>query len=137
MYHSLKRSKNNVSIGIFDLDHFKKLNDTYGHTTGDLILKHFADILQESIRKSDFVVRYGGEEFLMLFSLCNKNMAKEIVENRIRKQVAESVIEVDGKEIRYNFSCGICDTANNFQELIKRADEKLYIAKKTRGVTIV
>ncbi len=136
MYHSLKRVEKDISLAIFDLDHFKKLNDTYGHTTGDLILKHFANILQDSIRQSDFVVRYGGEEFLMFFSSCNKDMAKKIVEERIRKKVIDSVVEVDNKKIKYNFSCGICDTADSFQELIKKADEKLYKAKEIRGITV-
>ncbi len=137
MYYSLRRLEKPVSIAIFDLDHFKQLNDTYGHMAGDMVLKNFAKILQESIRGSDFVVRYGGEEFLMFLGSCNKEMAKQIVEERVRKRVKESELEFDEHKIRYDFSCGICDTADNFEELIKRADEKLYIAKQTRGVTVV
>ncbi len=136
LYYSLKRLDKDVSIAIFDLDHFKKLNDTYGHFAGDMVLKHFANILQQSIRGSDFVVRYGGEEFLMFLGSCDKEMAKSIVEERVRKRVREEPVWIDGEEVYYDFSCGICDSADTFEDLIKKADEKLYLAKKTRGVTI-
>ncbi len=136
LYYSLKRLDKDISIAIFDLDHFKLLNDTYGHFTGDMVLKHFAKILQESIRGSDFVVRYGGEEFLIFLGSCNKEMAKYIVEQRIRNRVHTEPLEVEGQIIEYDFSCGICDTAESFEDLIKKADEKLYIAKKQRGVTV-
>ncbi len=136
MYYSLKRAEKDVSIAICDLDHFKKLNDTYGHLAGDRVLKDFAKILQKSIRGSDFVVRYGGEEFLLFLGSCNKEMAKKIIDERVRQEVRKSQIEYDNQTITYDFSCGICDSADTFEELIKKADEKLYIAKEKRGVTI-
>lgn len=136
MYYSLKRLEKDVSIAICDLDHFKKLNDTYGHLAGDMVLKDFARILQQSIRGSDFVVRYGGEEFLLFLGSCNKEMAKKIIEERVRAEVKKRVIEYDDAKITYDFSCGICDTAETFEDLIKRADEKLYLAKQKRGMTV-
>ncbi len=136
MYYSLKRLEKPVSIAMFDLDHFKKLNDTYGHQVGDLVLKDFAKILQQSIRGSDFVVRYGGEEFIMFLGSCQREKAKEIVEERVRGKVRSSHIDVDGKTIGYDFSCGICDSGETFEEIIKKADEKLYRAKERRGVTV-
>ncbi|MRI84004.1 MAG: hypothetical protein C6I00_06245 [Nitratiruptor sp.] len=136
MYYSLKRLDKDVSIAILDLDHFKQLNDTYGHLAGDLVLKDFARILQNSIRGSDFVVRYGGEEFLLFLGSCNREMAKKIVEERVRKEVERSVVHYDDAAITYNFSCGICDSGESFEELIKGADKKLYLAKEQRGVTI-
>ncbi len=136
MYYSLKRLEKDVSIAIFDLDHFKRLNDTYGHHAGDAVLKHFASVLQKSIRGSDFAVRYGGEEFLLFLGSCNKEMAKRIVEERIRSEVKSSTISYGEEQISYDFSCGICDSADTFENLIKKADEKLYIAKEKRGVTV-
>ncbi len=139
MFYALRRADKDISIAIFDLDHFKKLNDTYGHFVGDMVLKDFAKILQESIRGSDFVVRYGGEEFLMFLGSCDRQMAYNIIEERVRKRVLDRVIHVEDSEIRYNFSCGICDTkcGESFEDIIKKADEKLYEAKEIRGVTIV
>ncbi len=137
MYYSLQRAQKRVSIAIFDLDHFKKLNDTYGHLVGDMVLKDFAQILQKSIRGSDFVVRYGGEEFLMFLGSCDRFKAKEIVEHRIRKKVTQKVIQLEEGDVTYNFSCGICDSGDGFEELIKGAERKLYEAKKSRGVTVV
>ena len=137
LFENLKRQKKPVSIAICDLDHFKKLNDTYGHALGDEVLRHFGAILQESLRKSDFAVRYGGEEFVLFFSNCTKESALKIVEERIRKRVREDVIKMDSQEIRYNFSCGICDSGKSLEELIKRADEKLYQAKRQRGVSVI
>ena len=136
LYHSLRRVEKPVSIAIMDLDHFKNLNDTYGHIAGDLVLKKFANILQESIRGSDFVVRYGGEEFLMFLGSCDKEEAKRIIEQRVREIVKKSYVDYEGERITFDFSCGICDKGECFEELIKRADEKLYEAKKQRGVTV-
>lgn len=74
-----------LSVIMCDIDFFKKVNDTYGHLAGDEVLKSFASILQESIRKSDWVARYGGEEFLVVLNGADKNKAVEIAE-RIRKK---------------------------------------------------
>ncbi|BCD68645.1 diguanylate cyclase [Nitratiruptor sp. YY09-18] len=137
LFYTLKRADKSVSIAICDLDHFKKINDTYGHVAGDMVLKDFAKILQESIRGSDFVVRYGGEEFLLFLGNCNKEYAYQIIEERVRKRVAEQILAYDGSEIRYNFSCGICDSGDRLEDIIQKADEKLYEAKKVRGVTVV
>lgn len=137
MYYSLKRAEKDVSIAICDLDHFKAINDTYGHVAGDLVLKDFAKILQDSIRGSDFVVRYGGEEFLVFLGNCDKEMAYHIIEERVRKKVLGHTIDYDGQEIAYNFSCGICDSGESFEDVVKRADEKLYEAKKQRGITVI
>ena len=138
MFYALRRAGKDVTVAILDLDHFKALNDTYGHIVGDMVLKDFAKILQESIRGSDFVVRFGGEEFLMFLASCDKQKAYELVEERVRKRVLERAVDADGVEVHYNFSCGICDTScsDNFEEIIVEADKKLYEAKKRRGVTV-
>ncbi len=139
MFYALRRADKDVAIAILDLDRFKELNDTYGHIIGDVVLKDFAQILQESIRGSDFVVRFGGEEFLMFLGSCDKERAYTIIEERVRKRVEERVIRIDEYEIRYNFSAGICDTscADTFEGIIAQADQKLYKAKEKRGVTVV
>ncbi|BCD60843.1 hypothetical protein NitYY0814_C1629 [Nitratiruptor sp. YY08-14] len=138
LLENFKRQKKPVSIAILDLDHFKQINDTYGHSIGDEVLRHFGTILQNSLRTGDFVVRYGGEEFVIFFGNCSKEEAKKIIEERIRKKVHEDcIVTDDGKNVHYNFSCGICDSETELKELIKKADEKLYLAKRTRGVCVV
>jgi diguanylate cyclase (GGDEF)-like protein len=81
-----KRYSTKLSLVILDIDHFKQINDTYGHQQRDLILKELANILQRNIRAGDLAVRYGGEEFVLLFSNADKHQALKIIE-RIRNIV--------------------------------------------------
>ena len=135
---SYKRQKRAVSIAICDLDHFKKINDTYGHDVGDKVLKVFSKILLDSMRESDFVVRYGGEEFVIFLGDSTQADAFYVIEERIRKRVLWEGVELkDEEKLYFNFSCGICDEGESIEEMIKCADEKLYEAKKQRGVTVV
>ena len=137
LFETFERQNKPVSIALVDLDHFKKINDTYGHTAGDRVLQHFSQILQESVRGNDFVVRYGGEEFLLFLGGSSKEEALKIVENRIRKKVLKDTIEMDGKKLHYNFSSGIADEEEELEKLIQKADKKLYEAKKKRGVSVI
>ncbi len=125
---------------LFDIDFFKRINDTFGHDAGDFILKSFADLLNNSIRKSDFGVRYGGEEFLVLIRNLKVEDAEKIgfsVAEKIRKKVEESVFEYNGKEIKITVSGGVsCFNFKDFskeklEEKLKEVDEKLYEAKKS------
>jgi diguanylate cyclase (GGDEF)-like protein len=136
LFSSLKRLNRPVSVALIDLDDFKKINDNYGHLAGDLVLKKFAEILQNAIRKNDFVVRYGGEEFVVFLGSCDRFRARDIIEKRVRAVVKSSAVEFEGKKIKFNFSCGICDEAESLEELIKKADKKLYEAKKIKGITV-
>jgi len=122
-----KRYKNKLSLAIFDIDNFKNINDTYGHLAGDHVLIQCADIIKNSIRESDVLARWGGEEFVILFTHTKADEAK-IVAEKIRKSIEEFLFDtVENVTI----SCGLSeisdnDTANTF---LKRADSALYQAK--------
>ena len=111
------------SVAMLDIDFFKKINDTYGHQVGDEILKHFANTIKNSIRKSDYIIRYGGEEFLLFLPNAIKAEAK-LVLYKIRKNLKSY------KDINFTFSAGISNEGDKLAEMIKIADERLYQAKR-------
>ena len=124
-----------LSVMVLDLDHFKSINDTYGHDAGDTVLQEFAELLKGSVRAIDLACRYGGEEFLVAMPDTDKKYAA-IVAERLRERVAEKTILVNGgkDEIQVTVSIGIASTEeggeeDTSQKLIKRADEALYSAK--------
>ena len=120
---------------ILDIDHFKHINDTYGHDSGDKVLKEFADCVSSSVRGIDLACRYGGEEFLV--AMPDTDMAfAEIIAERLRQEIAGRKFVVNGgrDSIQVTVSIGIASTENgaegdSAQKLIKRADEALYKAK--------
>jgi diguanylate cyclase (GGDEF)-like protein len=115
-----------------DLDHFKSINDSYGHDTGDTVLKGFADILRANTRQSEISGRLGGEEFLMVMTHVEKENAM-IAPERIRKQFEALEFTVAGQTFGATASfgmAGFCKTTSpDFKELLKRADTALYAAK--------
>ena len=121
-----------TAVIICDIDFFKKVNDTYGHNAGDAVLMHVADILQRSITKGDEVVRWGGEEFVLLLSQCSVSEAAAFAEN-IRKTVEASVCEFGGETIKVTMSFGVAPLLieRSSDENIREADERLYQAKET------
>jgi diguanylate cyclase (GGDEF)-like protein len=121
-----------ITLAIADLDFFKKINDTFGHLAGDEAIKHFVNIIKRNLRKSDYVFRIGGEEFLILLPNTELKDAVEIVE-RIRKDLEENSLHYDGKEIKITASFGLAevDKEKYINEIIKKADEKLYKAKES------
>ncbi len=128
-----KRHGYPFSIVMLDLDNFKQINDTYGHDVGDAVLKDFARFLYRNLRESDFLFRYGGEEFLILMPFTPKEDVFQVVE-RIRRLLrkSEGVTCGNGKKIEYTFSAGIVQysTESSINELVKKSDEMLYKAKK-------
>lgn len=127
-----KRGVQDCSIAIMDLDHFKKVNDTYGHAAGDEVLVAWVDYIKKNLRKYDRVYRYGGEEFLLSFPGNDQQSVKELIE-RLRKGVPEIVIEGnEAKSIMVTASFGITtlDPVLSVEESISRADIALYEAKK-------
>ncbi len=126
-----------LSIMVLDLDHFKAINDTYGHDAGDKVLQEFADRVRGSVRAIDLACRYGGEEFLIAMPDTDKKYAAVVAE-RLREQVAEKKIVVNGgrDEVAVTVSIGISCTDDGSEEdtsqkLVKRADEALYEAKSS------
>lgn len=118
---------------MLDIDHFKSVNDTYGHSVGDEVLKHLARTLHHVLRTTDVVGRLGGEEFGVLLVQTAEDEAKLVAE-RLLKAVEASVVDIEGETIRYTVSIGLAEGArseNSVDELMKRADLALYNAKDT------
>jgi diguanylate cyclase (GGDEF)-like protein len=135
-----KRHHTPLTLVEFDLDHFKQINDTYGHDIGDLVLKDFADTLKQNIRETDQLFRIGGEEFVLLMPLTTKEQALEVIERIREKLLNEGGIEYQGQKIPYNFSAGIAQFQDEKEvsELYKRADDNLYEAKNSgRGKSVI
>lgn len=128
-----KRDLSELSIVMLDLDYFKVINDTYGHSAGDQVLKNIATCLAGSIRQNDFVVRFGGEEFIIVMPGMPAQQAYERME-LCRKEIEKIVIPHNDKKITITVSAGIasCVTYRETQdELIKMADDALYESKKS------
>ncbi|MEA3383579.1 MAG: GGDEF domain-containing protein [Campylobacterota bacterium] len=127
------------TVLMIDVDFFKKVNDTYGHDVGDVVIKKLALIMKESIRNSDMPVRYGGEEFLILLTNTNKEKAFEIAET-IRNEFSAVTFSGNSEMFSKTLSVGIASYPTNADTLwktIKFADEALYVAKNTgRNKTI-
>ena len=124
----MKRTGRPYTALIMDIDHFKQVNDTYGHETGDRVLQQVAQILQASIRATDFVARFGGEEFLALLPETGPEGALSIAE-KIRVAVAEEKFP-GGKRVTISVggACASCEDADE-DEAVRRADATLYAAK--------
>jgi two-component system, cell cycle response regulator len=118
-----------TGVLMLDLDHFKKINDTYGHLTGDAVLKETAQRITQVVRSYDFVGRYGGEEFLVLLPGCNKEQAEHSGE-RIRLAVTATPVFAAGSEIPVTISIGATATIGGPEtEVLAIADAALYQAK--------
>jgi len=120
-----------LSVIMIDIDYFKNVNDTYGHDSGDMVLRQFAITLKTSIRPVDFLGRYGGEEFMVI---CNaeSDEAMEIAE-RSRQAVEAVLVKIsDSREIQITASFGVAEfrPGDNPTTVIKRADKALYRAKQ-------
>ncbi len=117
---------------MIDIDHFKKVNDTYGHPMGDEVLKHIAMELKAGLRETDILARFGGEEFIILLAHTEAPNAFEVAD-RLRESVKNNPLQMDGKTIKVTISIGIASDAG-FEELtkmIEAADEALYQSKQT------
>jgi two-component system, cell cycle response regulator len=130
----LERDRRPLGVVIVDLDHFKNINDTYGHVAGDAVLREAARRMQNGIRQYDSIGRYGGEEFLILFPGCSEQDCFAQAD-RLRKQLAQAEMSVNDSSLRVTASFGVT-TAMPGQSctqegLIRSADEALYIAKKS------
>ncbi|MDE2400250.1 MAG: GGDEF domain-containing protein [Burkholderiales bacterium] len=118
-------------IGILDIDHFKRVNDTYGHGTGDEVLRSFAQAVQKELRDSDVVARWGGEEFLLMLTECRIGQADAMVD-RVREAIAKVQVSGQYPELRAPFSAGLAEQRfdEDIDETIERADQALYRAKR-------
>lgn len=127
-----QRFKRDMSILMFDVDHFKKVNDTLGHQYGDFVLKELTSIIKTRIRDIDFLARYGGEEFILLLPETNLKQSMHLAEV-LRKLVAEHHFISNGNTMEITISLGvstICKKTCFLEDLIKQADDALYLSKK-------
>ena len=130
LYENAKRENLKLAVIMIDIDHFKKINDTYGHKAGDFILISIAEIFRNNIRKSDTASRIGGEEFCLLLNVKKTTEAYTIME-KIRKTVETNSFIFENKTIPVTISSGITtELENSFDDMIKRADMMLYKAKE-------
>ena len=118
-----------------DVDHFKRINDEYGHAAGDRVLRHLARLLRETIRPADIIGRYGGEEFVMAFLECDEPFAEVVAERlRLRVEGEPFPVDEDGKQcIQVTISAGVAtwnDTARHAGDLVEWADRAVYEAKQ-------
>jgi diguanylate cyclase len=126
-----KRNENRLAVAMIDIDHFKQVNDTYGHDAGDRMLAHVSMIAKSVLRESDALVRYGGEEFLLILPDADIKGA-EFVLDRLRIVIGRSPLMYNQKKIEVTFSGGLArlQEGENGHNLVLRADRALYDAKR-------
>ena len=133
MLHKAQNQDRDMALMILDIDHFKAVNDTYGHDVGDAVLREFAGRLRRNIRGVDLACRFGGEEFVVLMPDTDFRQA-ELVAERVRQSIAERAFEVNaGRPLSVTVSAGAAlneSAADTPETLIKRADVALYRAKR-------
>jgi len=126
------RYQHPLSLLMIDIDHFKLINDTHGHATGDAVLLHFAQLLSRELRENDMIGRIGGEEFAVLLPSSNAEQAARVAE-RMRAAVDQSLIHVRGQPLHFTASFGVAEFQPqelSLESLMARADAALYEAKR-------
>lgn len=132
LHANAKRGNLTITVGVLDIDFFKKVNDTYGHDAGDRVLKAVAKTLQDQFREADVVARMGGEEFCIVGVNINPRNVIEVFD-RARIALREQRIDFEDRVIKVSMSIGICTTTlDSFGAMVNKADEALYTAK-TQG----
>jgi len=131
-----QRSGRPLAVVLMDLDHFKSVNDTYGHEVGDVCLKHVADRLRDRLRASDIVARYGGEEFLLVLPETGREDAAALADT-VRRRIAEHVVTHGNLKIQVAASAGVAVIDPGLDipshELVSQADQAMYHAKDLGG----
>jgi diguanylate cyclase len=131
LYSKHLRTQQPLSLVLIDVDHFKKINDTYGHSSGDIVLMSVAKHLAAFAKECHLVARYGGEEFGLIFSAPRQQAAA--IAERIRASVAASPVEAEGKSIQVTMSAGVAqlESCERLGELFRNSDQALYSAKES------
>lgn len=127
-----QRYRRELSLIMFDIDHFKKINDTYGHLAGDYVLKQLAAVIKSRIRREDIMARYGGEEFSIILPEIDSYNALQFAE-KIRRLTEKSLFRFEDTEIPVTISIGVTALVPDMtdpSDFVKMADEKLYEAKE-------
>jgi diguanylate cyclase (GGDEF)-like protein len=127
-----RRHQRDLSFLMLDIDHFKKINDVHGHLAGDYVLKEVARLIQQRIRRDEVLARYGGEEFAVILPETTLEGARALAEG-LREKIEQSRFVFQGETIRVTISIGaaiLIEDHRTSLDLIKKADEKLYEAKR-------
>ncbi len=124
------RLQQNVSVAMLDIDHFKKVNDVYGHLTGDQVISSLANLLRQQLRKTDLIGRYGGEEFLLVLPECQLDKACQVV-NQLREAFSRIPFVSNGQTFHCTLSAGVTSGSDSQQVdvVVEHADQALYQAK--------
>src|SRR6185295_5628032 len=129
-----REAKGTLIIGLIDLDHFKSINDRFGHAVGDQLLQRFAAALRTSLVAREVFGRYGGEEFLVLFPDCTMDQARQAAE-RLRGTLRDQRLRIEDQDVSVTLSLGLASYEQGdvlFDQVARRADIALYVAK-TQG----
>lgn len=129
MFTAYRKGGKSFAVAIIDIDHFKSINDTYGHQSGDDVLRFIASAFRQTFENAYMIARYGGEEFVLILPSPMRLAADRI--DALRKRIANERIETNGKQLRINFSAGLSEPRQELvaAHMIRRADEALYSAK--------
>ncbi|MEA3383069.1 MAG: diguanylate cyclase [Campylobacterota bacterium] len=129
IYLKNQRGKKDIAVAMFDIDKFKNINDTYGHDVGDVAIQEIARILDDNLRTSDLVARFGGEEFCVLLEEISLEDV-ELLFEKIRAAFESNILKVGEIEIKYTVSVGVCyGMEDDLEDMIKKSDEGLYYCK--------
>ncbi|OZG70249.1 diguanylate cyclase [Hahella sp. CCB-MM4] len=131
-YRRFKRTGKASTLIMFDIDHFKKVNDTYGHPAGDEVIRQVAGVLRETMRTTDIAGRYGGEEFGLILIDTDASSGNSFAE-RLRTRVEELIVSHEDSDIHFTISLGIAEvnhSVDDYQEWLERADTALYQSKE-------
>jgi diguanylate cyclase (GGDEF)-like protein len=126
-----QRYNRSIAMLMVDIDHFKRVNDQHGHAAGDAVIRRIGELIAQTLRETDKVARFGGEEFVVLLREVSEHEAHDLAE-RIRLVIADGSIAFDGKELAVTVSIGCAAVTGHdrdVEELIERADRALYAAK--------
>lgn len=132
-YKRWMRSHHASCLVMVDIDHFKNVNDTYGHMVGDEVIRHISSLIREHVRETDISGRYGGEEFAILLADTPIENAQVFAE-RLRQEVAKSIVKYNDIEVKYTISLGLAEIDNsikNYEAWIECSDAALYRSKES------
>jgi diguanylate cyclase (GGDEF)-like protein len=134
-FHSIKKLEEKSALLLMDLDNFKKINDTYGHDTGDKVLKAYTSVIMENIRKEDIFARIGGEEFVLVL----KNVSDKEKVYQIAEKLRELISKREVENVNFTVSIGVTlflPNKEDIKDVLKRADIALYEAKRYKNKSI-
>lgn len=132
-FERFNRYQHECAVVMFDIDHFKAVNDTYGHQVGDDVIRHTAETLRNNLRSTDLAGRYGGEEFGVVLPETDARGARVFCE-RVRVQIANAIVDTHGQSIRYTISLGVAmlrAPMDNYLTWLEASDKALYAAKES------